>query len=1018
VLHRGDEDFRANGYHIHYKDFTKLTNKQEQVQRYIDEDAYQVFDLVNGPLLRAALLQVEKEHYVFYFNMHHIISDGWSMGVVSKELFAFYKAYQKDKKAESKSIDPVSLGLKELRIQYKDYSAWQLAQLQEEEFAKHRNYWLNNLSGKLPLLELPGRKQRPKLKTNNGRMLSTYLNKESSRNLKKYSQANGGTLFMGLLASLNTAFYLYSWQTDQIIGSPVAGRAHLDLEDQIGFYVNTLALRTNINPDENFDELFSKVKQATLESYAHQIYPFDKLVDELELVRDTSRSAVFDVMLVLQNNGENTRDVDPVTNGSAEDYLDRIVDLGSRMTKFDLLINVQEQGNYLHLAVEYNTDVYEKELIERFIDHYKSIVLKVTSDPTQQLGEIDYLSAAEKQELLYTFNDTAIDYGDKTVMKLVEEQAARTPDKIALEFEEKVLTYGKLNEHSNCLAHVLKDSHQQSNTTRVGVMLERSLESVIAMIGVMKTGACYVPIDHEYPTERVKYIIEDSALDIIVSREQLFKKHNIQDSTLVDIKSIDLENGVKSNPETTNQPDDGSYVIYTSGSTGKPKGVLQTHRMMSNLIQWDIHHSGIATGLKYLQYASFSFDASLHDLYFILSCGGSAYIVNEASRLDYPSLKEQIIKNGIEVISMPFSALNAFCIETNIEQMQGHNIKYIVSTAEQLYVNEGLKRFLENNPGVELHNHYGPSESHVVTSYRMSPEMNNMVSRASIGKPISNSTIYIVNAARKLVPIGVEGEVYIGGANLATGYLNKEALTKERFVDSEYEQGKLYKTGDQAYWRPDGNIEYIGRKDDQVKIRGYRIELGEIEHALQSHKEIEEAVVLAREYQDKEKELVAYITSKQSQNTTELRTYLKGILPDYMLPVHYVQLESLPLTGNGKIDKRALPDPQGLGLTSGIEYMAPRNVLEEKLVKIWQEVLQRDTIGVKDDFFALGGHSLKAVRLSAEYQKELAVKITLKDLFANTTIASHVELMEIQNWVESDSKQEILEKETTETFNF
>jgi acyl-coenzyme A synthetase/AMP-(fatty) acid ligase len=303
---------------------------------------------------------------------------------------------------------------------------------------------------------------------------------------------------------------------------------------------------------------------------------------------------------------------------------------------------------------------------------------------------------------------------------------------------------------------------------------------------------------------------------------------------------------------------------------------------------------------------------------------------------------------------MPFSALNAFCIETDIEQMNDHNIKYIVSTAEQLYVNEGLKTFLENNPGVELHNHYGPSESHVVTSYRMSPAMNNMVSRASIGKPISNSTIYILNTDRKLVPKGVEGEVYIGGANLATGYLNKETLTKERFIHSEYEEEKLYKTGDQAYWRSDGNIEYIGRKDDQVKIRGYRIELGEIEHALQSHKEIEEAVVLARE-QDKEKELVAYITSKQPQNTTDLRTYLKGILPEYMLPVYYVQLESLPLTGNGKIDKKALPDPiaigsQGLGLTSGIEYVAPGNALEEKLVKIWQAVLQRDNIGIKDDF--------------------------------------------------------------------
>lgn len=974
VLNRQDLGFKLD-----CRDFRKQENGEGRVKEYLAEDSHKAFDLEKGPLLRAGLLQVEDKRYAFYFNIHHIISDAWSFEVLSKDVFSYYEAYKENR-------DPV---LNPLRIQYKDYSAWALDRLISGSFNAHRNYWLERLSGELPLLDLPCTKQRPKIKTYNGRTLSTCFSKASSQKLKEYSQEKGGTLFIGLLSSLKVLLHRYTGQTDIIVGSPVSGREHSDLEDQIGFYVNTLALRNEINPEESFDELFSRVKHTTLNAYAHQAYPFDKLVEELELKRDTSRSAVFDIMLVLHNNRKRVFDIE-----SKEDQENRVSDNGSRTSKFDILIEVQEENDYLSFELEYNTDVYEKELIENFIVHYKTILSKLLADPTETISKIDYLSGEEKQKLLFTFNDTKVDYLGKTVMELFEAQVAKTPDKTALIFGENIMTYKELNERSNSLAYILREKYQVSKKTKVGVMLERSLESVISMIGVMKTGACYVPIDHDYPTERVAYILKDSALEIIVSSEDLCNKHNIKANSFVDIKKIDSEAREKNNPEATNHLDDGCYVIYTSGSTGNPKGVLQTHRMMSNLIQWDIHHSGITTGLRHLQYASFSFDASLHDLYFVLSSGGSAYIVQESSRLDYQSLKDEIIKKEIEVISMPFSALNAFCLETEIDSMEHHNIKHIVSTAEQLYVNDRLKKFLEKNVKVDLHNHYGPSETHVVTSYKMSSAWGNIENRASIGKPVSNSRIYILDSCYQLVPQGVEGELYIGGDNLAIGYLNKEDLTRERFIKDPFkEEELLYKTGDQGYWRPDGNIEFIGRKDDQVKIRGYRIELGEIECALLKYEAIKEAVVIVRENKHKEKELAAYITAKEPQNTFNLRSYLKTILPEYMLPTYYVQLEELPLTPNGKINKKSLPNPQDMDLASGVEYIAPRNKIEEKLVKIWKAVLQRESMGVKDDFFALGGHSLKAVRLSNEYQKEFEVKLSLNDLFAYSTIESHAELI-------------------------
>ncbi|MFT5823205.1 MAG: amino acid adenylation domain-containing protein [Crocinitomix sp.] len=971
-------DSEEFNFEIGFLDYRNVENQGEAVETFIAGDAYKTFDLENGPLIRATLLQVEDDVFVFYYNMHHIVSDGWSGDVLAKDVFQYYEAFSNQKAPE----------LQPLRIQYKDYSAWQLEQLNSESVKAHSSYWVNQMSGELPLLTLPTTKQRPKLKTNNGRAAGTNLSKEATTKFKAYLEQHGGTLFMGVLATWNAIFYRYTNQTDIIIGTPIAGRNHADLKDQIGYYANTLALRNEIDPSGSFNDLFGMVKQNTLNAYAHQIYPFDRLVEELDLQRDTSRSAVFDVILNVHNNAAEE------ANGPAEMGEESVVqseaieDLGKKTTKFDLLITVEERNGQFSLFVEYNTDVYEKEMIAQFLSHYKRLTENLLSSPDEPLNTVSYLSDAERAHLLIDLNDTSVTYSDKTIIELFEIQAVKTPNNLALEFGEQQISYKELNEKCNRLANYLSNNISNiNNEMNIGVMLERSIESVVAMIAIMKTGACYLPVDHEYPTDRVNYIAEDSHLTHIISRAELTQKHGLDEAVLFDIGTIDLEASNTENPTNKNVLADASFIIYTSGSTGKPKGVIQTHRMMSNLIQWGINDSGIGLGLKHLQYSSFSFDASLHDIYFTLSSGGSCYIVEKAFRLDYQALKAAIIAKKIEVLSLPTSALTAFALEVGFNTLEEHNIKHIITTGEQLYVSNSLKEFLENNPSIDLYNQYGPTEVHVVTNHIMNAKLGNIESPAPVGHPISNTSTYILDQNKKLVPKGVAGEIYFGGISLAKGYMNLKETTDEKFIVDPFNPDQMmYTTGDVGKWRPDGVIEFIGRIDDQVKIRGFRVELGEIEQALSKYKALESIAVIAKLNENNENELVAYLTSNELQNSSDLREFLKKVLPDYMLPGHFVQLDQMPLTSNGKVDKKALPSPAGLGVSSGTEFVAPTTETEKMMVQIWEDVLQRQNIGIKDDFFVLGGHSLNAIKTISKMNKEFETGLKITNIFTTPTI--------------------------------
>ncbi len=1573
------------GFEVDYKDYRKEEFKQDKVQGFIAEDSHKPFDLRNGPLLRAALLQIEDNQYVFYFNMHHIICDGWSTKVLYNDVFFYYEKCSQGTDHE----------LPALKIQYKDYAGWQLSQREEKSSAIHRRYWEKKLSGKLGVLNLRGANIRPDVKTYNGRTVVTYLNKELTQKFKKYSSQRTGTLFMSLVAAMKAFLHGETSQDDIIIGTPVAGRNLLELENQIGFYVNTLTLRTRIGDKDSFEEVFDKVKHTILDAYSHQAYPFDRLVEDLRQSRQTSRSAIFDIGVVMHNADEKIQEA-----LVSESAIDDIVELRKGTSIHDFKFDFQEQGDYIRFLVEYNTDLYKPEVIERLIRHFKEFSGLVLSDPAQEIGTIKVLSASEKtesegfdnqavgsvsgntllklfhdqvtknstktaiqssntsysyehlngcanqvahflleevniqkeekvgvilnaglyniaarfgvlkaggayvilepaadenqlsslisdfgiraliiekeyielsnrlqwsldhlesylcvntndvksekehlenvlmsqklwdhvgaraedqitsggwissytgeaisdvemeeysmnaysklkdslhtgmrvleigcssgltlskiapevalyygtdlspvilagtermiaergftnvklkqlvaheisdleekdfdliiinsviqsfhghnyllevirkgvellredgrifigdvmdinkksemlddllqfkqenrdkgyntktdfsseffvakgyfqdlsisereivdvaisdkirtieneltkyrydvilqidksgaktvtrekesqkrkikrqydradlitrsevnpeievapealatiitnfddverrksllirhsdilglfktdsalfiyddsnkwaafpdkepfvlelygtllfgselilvpeliaqntaslvaflekerithlsidassvsnlleigkvpnkdpktcslivdggafsaienqnldqhqafavinrreitndsfptfdrilteeekHELLFTFNDTAVAYPqDKTIVDLFEEQAARTPDNIAVVFAGKELTYQQLDEKSNQLAHYLRENYQIRPDDLVGIQLERSEWVIIAILGVLKAGGAYVPIDADYPSSRKAYIVKDSALKLLITETSFIYDIDYYQGAVF---AIDVEFDAQRYPSrglsTTSTPAHLAYVIYTSGSTGVPKGVMVEHRAIANTILAQIDAFRVETHNRGLQLASFSFDASISEVFIVLLSGARLLMAEESHRKDPALLTGLISSHAIDIATLSPSLLS----KIEVSKLQG--LKTLITAGEAAHYQKAVD-FLAYGT---YYNAYGPTETSIcATICELGPPEALGSSSIPIGRPIANTQVYILNEKAGLQPVGVAGEICIGGDGLARGYLNQEGLTQEKFIANPFKPGeRLYKTGDLGRWLPDGNIEFVGRKDDQVKIRGHRIELAEIEQALAQHEAIKQAVVLAKANQSGEKDLVAYVTANSEQNTNDLRAYLAETLPAYMLPAYFVQLEAMPLTANGKIDKQSLPDPQGLGLSSGVEYVAPRNKMEEKLVKIWENILQRDKIGILDDFFVLGGHSIKAVRLSNEYQKQLAVKLSLEDLFQHKNIAAHAALIDASN---------------------
>nr|WP_295875048.1 non-ribosomal peptide synthetase [uncultured Chitinophaga sp.] len=946
------------GFNVCFHDLRNNPEPDQLVKQMVQEEFVRPFDLEAGPLLRADLYQTENSKWLFTCTMHHIVSDGWSMRILIRELLQFYNAF-----ASGRTVAAAPL-----RIHYKDYAVWQQSQLSGAALQDHRTYWLEQFAGALPTLELPADYPRPAVKTYNGGLVHKTIGPNLFRSFRSVVQEQDASLFMGLLSVVNILLYHYSGQEDIVIGSPIAGREHMDLEDQIGFYANTLALRTRFSGGDGFNEILALVKRITLGAYEHQVYPFDDLVEELDLVRDMSRNALFDVMVALQNTRVNSTAREPqrLDNIRVSGYEGG----GEVVSKFDLTFNFTETGSTLQLGIEYNSDIYRRDTIAQLASHFEQLLEAVSVAPSAPVQQLEYLSDTEKQQLLTTFNDTRVNFrDDETLISLFEEQAARAPQVTALVFEGRHYSYRELNEKVNQLAHHLRTTYAVVPDDRIGIKMDRSERMIIALLAAMKSGGAYVPIDPAFPAARINYLLEDSQCKVL-----------IDEAAFAAFEETAAHYSV-ANPEVANTPSDLAYVIYTSGSTGQPKGCMLEHRGVVNRIGWMWQHYGFTPADVILQKTTFTFDVSVWELFMPLCWGARMVLCHKDDVGDPQRLLSLIEKEKVTCLHFVPSMFSAFIgvIADRPELVrQLTSLRGVMTSGEALPA-ETVAGWYQHS-SIPVHNLYGPTEASVdVTYYTTAPGD----TKVPIGRPIWNTSMYILGAGNQLVPAGVKGEICIGGIGLARGYLHQPALTAEKFVPHPFLAGeRLYKTGDLGRWLPDGNIEYLGRKDDQVKIRGYRIELGEIEAALLKYPGTEAAVVVAKHNAGGDKELVAYVVNKSPVQASDLKAYLGNLLPAYMVPAYYMQVNAFPLTANGKLDRKQLPAPDGAAESMKAAFAAPANKTEAALLAIWQNVLWKDGISVLDNFFDLGGHSLKATRLASQIHKAFDVRMSLKDLFA------------------------------------
>jgi amino acid adenylation domain-containing protein len=983
------------------EDLSRLSQDRQraEVERRMREEAEGPFDLASGPLLRVKLLRLDPEEHVLIFTLHHIVSDGWSTGVMIREFSALYGAYLEGRESPLPPLD----------VQYADYAVWQRKWLQGEMLQRQLGYWKQRLA-EAPALSLPTDKPRPAMQSFKGAHESVMIGNDLASRMRALSQSEGVTLFMTLLAGFQTLLHRYSRQDEILVGSPIAGRNRMELEPLIGFFANTLVLRTDLSGDPTVKELLGRVREVCLGAYANQDLPFEQLVDELQPERDLSRNPLFQVAFAIQN----------VTLQEPQPLPDLTVTytgVENTTAKFDLTLLIEDRKSFLGGWFEYCMDLFSKDTITRMRDHLVLALEWMVENAEGRVSQFSLLTDAERRQIVDEWNDTDHDYDRRVCLhQLVSRRAELSPHAIAAIYEDQSLSYESLDRQANQIANRLL-SVGVTRGDFVGLYLSRSVEMIPALLGILKAGAAYLPLDLSYPPARVEWILSTMRVKAALTQSwhlPLFEEVGQSLSELRDVICLDrgslgveLSPGVSwrcwSGEQTLEAGDDDpgvevssldiAYVIFTSGSTGTPKGVMAQHRPVVNLIEWVNRSFGIGAKDRALFVTSLCFDLSVYDVFGLLSGGGSIQVVPDEELREPRRLLERMIGDGVTFWDSAPAALQQLSplMGEAEEEFRRSRLRLVFLSGDWIPI--GLPDEVRSRiAGVEVIALGGATEATVWSNFYRVGEVSRQWSSIPYGKPIQNSRYYILDENLNNQPVGVAGDLYIGGECLSLGYINQAEQTATKYIPDEFGRlsgGRIYKTGDLARYQADGNIEFLGRIDHQVKVRGYRIELGEIESALLQHEGIREAVVVARGEARGDKRVVAYLVSEggERRGARELREYLRESLPEYMIPSGYVWLEKMPVTSNGKLDRSALPEVgEGEGSREQ-EYVAPSGPVEELLAGIWGEVLGTNEIGAHDNFFEIGGHSLLAMQVISRIKETFRVELPLRAVFELSTVA-------------------------------
>ncbi|HVO62722.1 MAG TPA: amino acid adenylation domain-containing protein [Terriglobales bacterium] len=954
---------------LHVVDLSELPGNERDARAHelIATEGTRPFNLASGPMLRATVLKLQVNEYILLLMTHHIASDGWSKGVLFQELATFYNAFLKTQRA----------ALPELSIQYADFAAWQREWVNGERLQGELEYWKKQLEGAPALLELPTDFPRPSVPGFAGATECCIFPGELAQQLKTLSQHNGTTLFTTLLAAFQVLLSRYSRQDAIVVGTPIAGRTRPELETLIGDFVNMLAIRTSLSGDPSFREVLKRVKETSLQAYENQDLPFEMLVDEIEHGREMSRAPVFQSIFIYETA--------PPPAPALHDLKVEILEFDPPTAKNDLILILADHPQGLKAKLEYRTDLFTQATAKRFLRHYETLLRSIVAEPDESVSRLAILPEDERELLLDTWNQTTSPQPlDRCIHQLFEDQCQRTPDAVAVQFQDSQLSYSELNRRSNQLAHYLKRLGV-GRDDRVGVCVHRSLDMIIGLLGIMKAGAAYVPLDPVYPRERLAFMLQDAGADVLLTQADLLESIAGASSRVVCIDRdwLEISREIAENPSTDSSSSDLCYVIYTSGSTGQPKGVQLEHRNVTNFLDSVHGFFGLGTSDVYLGIASMSFDASVMDFYLPLTVGAKLIITDSDKARDPHALAQLMSESAVTAMHATPSTWRSL-----LEGGWNGNQKLTVFSGGEALPWDLAKALLPRCS--KLWNLYGPTETAVYSAIH---RVSNSDGTVLVGRPIKNTPVYVLDAHSQPVPIGVPGEICIAGAGVARGYLNRPDLTDDRFVTDPFRPGqRMYRTGDLGRFRSDGIIECLGRLDHQVKIRGFRIELGEIESVLMQYARIRQAVVDVRPSQSGDRRLIAYLVAEDGAlDISAVRQLLTLKLPDYMVPSVFVTVNALPLSPNGKLNRSALPDPGDTRPETAPAFVAPSSPMAAVVAEIFSQVLEVQQVGLHDNFFELGGHSLLATRVVSRLRDRFQIEVTPRLLFESPSVGSLAE---------------------------